>query len=1508
MATGEPTPPVHRPERRKGKRRGILWRAMVLSRAKRRWRWAFRAAVAVPLVLIAAFIVVTHSPLTRWLIVPGVAKATGLEVDVDSVYIRRDGTIVLERAAFTIPGVSGEAGEFLRIARVEAGVKWWRTLRGNPTITSVSLIDPVLIVSESTADGSLNVGRVPVPGGASGTVGGGGSGGGGGGGATSPLSLPMITATNMWIELGEHGPGVGGAAEGYTRLKRIQMDGSVIPAGPGEFTVSLHEAAHRRAAGDGRGFRVGGTVSQGRIDLNLINFSLSDWPPPTLPASIRDVAQDLALVGEVSSAKFSYTETEGIRASMQLQGVAMNLPLEASVQGPEFVPEGQTPPIRYMRMKGVEGSIVFARESVTARVSGLIEDLPYRVNLRYDGVEVDSPFRAEITSKDFLVSRNPELLLFAPPSVRYYLKTFLMPTGLLTTNVTVVRGPPATDARGTRQPGPITVSGSIDFREGTAAYETFPYEFNDMAGRFEFDNDQISIINITGRSRTGAKLHARGRIAPLDESSEVDIHVNVSEAQIDEAMEAAFGPDRGAVIRSLFNEQRHQELIDAGLIRTPEQAAAERAELESLLAQGESGDRVGYLQQRRAVPTFDFRGRASVFVHVYAPRGVGAEYQTSVDVSLPRVGIVPEKFPFPLIAEDVAVEVRNQQGRLVQGTFRGVNGGRADVAARFLVPGKSDTGAAPPPEIVIHADQIPFDDLLTHALPGGQDSRLKQIIGNLNISASGSAEVRIGPRPAAEGSEIPLGFDISAEITSGEARPGPEDSHGIAVGGLVGTFEASERYLFLDVEGVPVRTSPDAWREGRAVGPPRPLLTGASGMSSRVGGTLTVHIRGEFPEDDTPSSFFVSATCPTFDATSTFEPLIGVFSSEAAAKTESLKKEHSPSGFADVRVEANLVGAEPPDVRVSVSGGRDLAADILGHRLIVPEMRGVATLLASPETTLTFDSAAGNVSLAGASGPPVGLFLVDGRLPLGPGDGRVDVALLDGRFESALVRPMLERFGGAAAASLYDRLRPIGTFDANVAVVPGSEQPRIANGRIEPHALTIEPLPGGKRSPVACSGAAEFEPDGGTLRGLSLESSEWKLQVDGAWTVENEGPAAGSIGFRSIVSARGNKLTDELRAVLPEELRGLLEGLKLTITGPFAITDATLDVDRVPSAGEPAVRFVGQLDFVGAGLEAGVPISDMDGVVSIRFDDPGPRPSTFELDLLASRFEVSGVTLFDGVARVQSGAGPGQIQIPYAHGSCHGGRFSVRADIAPESESTRVNADFQLSGVRFNSLLRELVQSIKPLVGPPAPPDPLDQNAAVRRRNEFSRGLLDAELTLTALASDPASRRGRGTMRISGGRVVNLPLVTGLIEALNLQLPFNSSLDFAWASIFLEGPAITFEELSVQSASIEMSGGGTMTWPGRELDLRLQSRAARPIPILSALWQGIRHQLVVTTITGKLGEPEIGIQAPGPTRMIDGIIGDRTPDEAGGRDKPRTGVSPERARERSGRRGIRPSP
>jgi hypothetical protein len=197
------------------------------------------------------------------------------------------------------------------------------------------------------------------------------------------------------------------------------------------------------------------------------------------------------------------------------------------------------------------------------------------------------------------------------------------------------------------------------------------------------------------------------------------------------------------------------------------------------------------------------------------------------------------------------------------------------------------------------------------------------------------------------------------------------------------------------------------------------------------------------------------------------------------------------------------------------------------------------------------------------------------------------------------------------------------------------------------------------------------------------------------------------------------------------------------------------------------------------------------------------------------------------------------------------------------------DGSFQWSGIRFSPLAADLAAASAEATGAPI------GAAAADAGDDMSRGVFEGGLSLAGTVGIEATRRGRGTMRVSGGRVLRLPLVLRLIEVSNLAPPTNAALDFARASVYVDGPTIVFEEVSVFSSAVQILGYGTMSWPGTELDLRFRSKAAHPFPILSRLIEGVRNELIGTSVTGTVRRPVVQLeQFPATRRLIGRAIGD----------------------------------
>jgi hypothetical protein len=235
------------------------------------------------------------------------------------------------------------------------------------------------------------------------------------------------------------------------------------------------------------------------------------------------------------------------------------------------------------------------------------------------------------------------------------------------------------------------------------------------------------------------------------------------------------------------------------------------------------------------------------------------------------------------------------------------------------------------------------------------------------------------------------------------------------------------------------------------------------------------------------------------------------------------------------------------------------------------------------------------------------------------------------------------------------------------------------------------------------------------------------------------------------------------------------------------------------------------------------------------------------------------------------------VSVRDVDGIVHDGRLVGRVELGPSGEtngSRLYEVDLRLAGVRFRPLLDDME----------TPKNGNGKNTGTMSEKEsLSRGVLDASVSLTGRTGSDTSRRGRGEFRIArrGSRVLDIPVLLRLVEASNLVLPLGDSIDLVRSKFYIDANTVAFQSLDAYSSSIVLTGYGTMTLPGKELDLRFNSESARPIPVISWLVEGIRDSLVSTAVTGTPDNPKVSlVNLPGPRRAIERTIGAPASDQS----------------------------
>lgn len=1350
-----------------------------------------------PLLLVAAAVVVTRTPLTDRLVLAKIRDASGMDVRAGSVVVGLDGEILLRGFVASFPG---EREPVLHARRVGLRIAW-----GSGAVKGVTLVGPVLRVVRER-DGTLNLGRLPL-----------GAGGESEGGLDE---LPELSIFGGKIVLLEDLPG------GTSVLRELLVDGSLRPeaSAPGRYRLALREGSSQEP------MLLRGTIDNDAIDVTLEGADLRAWTPEHVPSEAREAFRSLDLVGRIGRSRFTYTDRDGVGVRLALEGVDLNLPVPREPGGPE----------EPMRLRGVTGAIHFTRAGISAQLAGRLEDLPVRVTLDYKGFSADAPFDCEIVSDGFLIARNPRLLPYAPELARYRLGTFSNPTAEMDARVRLTRAAPSAGA-----PAEVRFAGTMHFRNGEASFEKFPYPFREMEGVVRFDNDKVEIVRITGVSDTGASLFATGSFAPPDSDPETIVDVRVVNAPLDEVMRRGLGPGRDRILDALCNAHALASLEHAGLVQSSRAAGERRGEWAALrlrlaLAPDRAtGDalraRIAELERELARPVFDAGGSVDVVIRVRKKRGESHDWTTGIDLHFPVLGLVPEDFPFPILGRDVRVEVDDHEARVVAGRFEGIGGGEAAITATLpMADGEFD------PVVNITGSGVRVDPILFHAIgniPGARGvQETARILGEMGARGTLGGDVRIFSEQGS--TRVTAGLAVggwSVERAEGDRR--------MRISGEAGSLVLDRGSVTFTLDG-----------QGR-LGP----VSGASSPAGAYGLWLSTGAEGEWGTR-------LSVRGLTVDAEAPFESFVEVIAPEAARKMRSWRAEHGPRGTFDAIALVHDAD-DGAHATVTLSSIAALGLDTPAGRVEIAAGSGSITIETEGEgVSLGFDAFEG---LLRQSGKPVARASADGRLSAaaladaaGHDDpSRLVVSLLDATAESPFARALAGLAG--IDRDTINELDPRGSFGAVVSIAP--RVGRLGAGAI----LTFAALEGSVRAQrvtLTRPGAVvRIEPDGsGTARGVALRGQGWEAESDFEFM-----PWADGWRIKGAPRASATALTPGVRALLPGELLDAFDALTLDVKGPVALSEAWIDT-VVGGTDAGATVFDGFIGIEDASLEAGVEFEAMTGSVRVGFERTHGRRA-FELDVRARTGRAAGVTIEDARAIVESGEDEA-IEVVFEARS-HGGRLAGDAWVGLGDASSKAGPD-EISATEGTPTTRAADPSRGRGYRVRVEGAGLIVSGLMEELgagSDSGRGMLDGELTLEGVAG--GERRGRGTVRVGGGEVLRLPLVMLLVEFGNLQLPLGESLDYAEAAFFVDEDVVVFEELSLFSRTIALFGFGTMTWPDKRLDMEFRSKAARPIPLLSRLIEGVRDELVSTRVRGTLADPSISLRTgASDTRRVEGGV------------------------------------
>ncbi|MFM7053064.1 MAG: hypothetical protein ACKOYN_13180 [Planctomycetota bacterium] len=1385
-------------------------------------RTVLRLGVLLGLLVLSAVVLLTRPWVLMRVILPNAARNIGGEVTASVIRMGAPDEIVIEDLRVRAPQGAGEAYELARADRIRVRFELLPLLWGDLRVTRVSVGRLSLRMAEfADRPGEFTALLLkPAP-------------------SDAPAQRPAtISIDDLVLESGIV------SGERYERLGDLRFRGALTPVlgDAYSFAVKLQglpDSKGTLAVGEIEGSFDGGTRA---FDVSVSDVVVRDGSISVAPLRVRAWARELGLEGRIRSARMSSSEAEGTTAEIDVDGLAMDLPIEqlgdesldAAWKGFE---DGRMVDLEAKpRMTLREGVLRLSDDRITLeKLEGALGarekdsqvlpvpfecsfalDLPNPEGGVRDWGKADSwlreslaaaPFRLDLGIRRFSSPEGDDAArtLQLPRAAAKILSDFDITRWTINVDTRIERGVAARAG----QPAPIRSSGTLRLERGSGAYREFPYRLDDVSAVISFENDNLTIERLTGRGAEGAMVAIDGRLTDIKEGAEIEVNITCADAPIDRRLFDAFEEGPRAGIEILFDGRAAGTLAAAGLLPDKESLDRQRAELTALGDGERARDDRARLQRSVDAGPFALGGRCGFNIRVYSPKGFDQPVIVTGDVRVRDAGLVFERFPYPLRIRSGSFTVLDEAVVIGGDGLRAITpaGGMFTVKGSVNMPrdGKGGRDIRPLIEIADSDDavnpallaSIPHDDdgrERPQGWPGADLAPAGRLLEALGLSGRIELDGLVSTK--ADGSED---FRVRLAFSQGRAEPDADGRAYLATQGLEWPkeFALDECSTRLDIV------------------PERVTFEQCAGNY----GTGSVVARG-FASLDGPDRL-VEIELRNLPIGRAFEPYLAADPAVAAERF----RDFAPSGSLDgmIRREVGASGSRtsgslmPRTVEVTLDGSRVRAERSQGR--IAIDDRGV-TAEALQFRLWTGDRDDGELRLSGS---------LDVDEPEGTADA-LEATIRGGRVESPATQAVLARRAPAVqealraldATGVFDA-RYVRTADERVTVTPkvielGRSGERVELDFAERDRVTVDET------------GVRFDADA-TMRG----AAEGRYTVSGTVSVPQ-----GQQLLAASVRIDAAALTPALRALLPAPLASSAETIDLTSAGAFTLALPAIEGRWRPGADlESPDTFTmrGETAFKGASFDCGARIDGVDGTLpfELAYEPRSAAPVRFTATLSAERARVFDRELGAGTTRIATARGGEVLEIAGA-GDFYSGRYDLdaRVDFERKEYSMRARvADASFARVR-------------------------DPKAATL---PASQGRLAGTLTLRGpLGGTPealAARTGEGRVGVRDATMASEPIAMRVLQLSQLMLPVSGVISACDVDFTVRGAKAQLDRVLLESGTLRLDGTGTVDIPTFAIGLRLFPRGT--VPLLSDVVGGVTNQLFAIDVTGTVGEPQVAV-------------------------------------------------
>lgn len=1385
--------------------------------------------------------------------IPQLEAKLGGDVSIKKAAYLGEGKIELRNFTLTAPDQSGEAAEILSIGRTVITVDEALLSNGEILVKNVELDNVIFRISENAlSPGLFNYHTLKPDWSLDDDT-------------EIALVLPRVKINSAVVELGMH------VRDAYTLVGKRSVAGLMIPIldEEGTYSFELHELdeSNKHLGSEG-------IIIKGQWNVQTLSHSaridglvLDERAFAMCPQMARVWCEKMGLEGRVKYATIKREEDGVMTVELNVEDVGMTLPL-----GPtDFWARIRNGKIEKVvtepRMRVKSGQIKLQGDRLTFRnltghIGGEDENeflvsIPYRIELTteelpplqweekekwLDDVLSSAPFHMRIWTDEFILpdpEDGVEPAVDLPYQIALLMDRFKLKGWGMSTEIDISREPPIVDDDGKAQASPILTKGQAYITQASGAYHKFPYALDGIDGFLQFDNEKVTIHYLTGRGSDNTQVRISGTISPPGKNAAVTLSLIARDVPLDSRFRNALKGHERTTFDSMLHQPSYAALAEAGAL--VDEKAIKRASRDLIEAQfalselrkfGSSNSTdessqelkktIARLQKLIAIGPFKLGGTVDLDLLIQRPQGTNKQTIVTGKVLVHSAGVLYSRFPYPINVHQSTIVIERDKITMGDGlkiTTAGL--GEGLVTGQVLL-GRSKQGKRAKPDLHINVMGDELNELLFAAIPEVElldaPKELSINPGHAGNSVAGRILQALGITgqisyrgTVATNDEGIDEFDFTVKLANGVAAPGSDLVEIMRESGMLWPTGFSLENVQGEFQVTPSTVTINNVTGTRGDG--RIIVDGIIGIGKQAQKT---------------------------DITARFENLayeqylVNLLPGKEENKVAELWDHYKPRGSYDAQLRYTAIEGAKPKPRLVVQP-KELEIIVNDEYISILCERGELALV---DGKVVFE----DIALRIKSGKrDDGLIELEGSYGITEPDQplRLHGEWSAGRLETAIIAEVMSLIGAKEEAKRYISYKPEGTYSAKFdyqSVV--GEKPASFVCALMPHDVKFvlnETL-------IAVSleedSKITFVPDRVILENVAGSHDAGSFRIDGYFDID--GPVVADLEFEYL----GWINRPELLEFLPDTVRSTLNDLSIDATEQVHLKNGVLHLketrfdDDVKSIWD--TRFDGLILVRGGKLDAGVELSEIDGVMDLHFVKQPNLPLQMNLDVALAHAKVLGRDISDAKALVVISDDGTQVLVKELRADLCGGIVTAHAaiDLKPDSGFEYF---LEVAGV---DLLLLSVSS--------------DEDSSLPT-DSLPSGDLYGSISVAGDRNNNATRRGRGAMRVVEARLASMPLGLKLIQILHFMPPVNESLDYADSKFFITGDRVVFERLSLECSTLQLLGEGEMDFNTFELELRFRPRGT--FEPLRDIIGGINDQLMAIKVTGHLSDPHTTIIA-----------------------------------------------